>query len=116
VVETEFFFQLLMSLLAWPLGRVRRSVVAGRLARYLFPRDLRCSRMSQNLPAGHILLTLVPDPLRLSVRAPLANRAKRLRMCPWHRPAVFGRALSSEFGTLAEWKCSKQPFKLWRLT
>src|SRR5262249_49726194 len=82
VIETEFFFQLLVSLLANPSRLddarqgaqvyLRRQVgeIVFLLSRYSVFAD------EPSLVAGQMLLTLVPDPLRRSVGDPHANSSK----------------------------------------
>ena len=82
VIETEFFFQLLVSLLANPSrldgGRqgaqvsLRRQV--GEIVFLLSRHPVFADEPS--LVAGQMLLTLVPDPLRRSVGNPHADRSK----------------------------------------
>src|SRR5436309_9718693 len=82
VIETEFFFQLLVSLLANPSRldggrqgvqvRLRRQVgeIVFLLSRHPVFADEPC------LLPGQMLLTLVPDPLWWSVGDPHADRSK----------------------------------------
>src|SRR2546423_6059662 len=82
VIETEFFFQLLVSLLANPSRlddarqgaqvHLRRQVgeIVFLLSRYSVFAD------QPSLVAGQMLLTLVPDPLRRSVGNPHADCSK----------------------------------------
>src|SRR5437763_16585170 len=82
VIETEFFFQLLVSLLANPSRlddarqgaqvHLRRQVgeIVFLLSRYSVFAD------QPSLVAGQMLLTLVPDPLRRSVGNPPADCSK----------------------------------------
>src|SRR5438445_2822639 len=82
VIETKFFFQLLVSLLANPSrldgGRygaqvsLRRQV--GKIVFLLSRHPVLANQPS--LVAGQMLLTLVPDPLRRSVGNPHADRSK----------------------------------------
>src|ERR1044071_2086104 len=82
VIETKFFFQLLVSLLANPSrldgGRwgaqvsLRRQV--GKIVFLLSRHPVFANQPS--LVAGQMLLTLVPDPLRRSVGNPHADRSK----------------------------------------
>src|SRR5580658_9727961 len=82
VIEPEFFFQLLVSLLANPPrldgGRERAQVSLCRQVGevvFLLSRDPVFAD-KPSLLAGQMLLTLVPDPLRWSVRDPHANSSK----------------------------------------
>ena len=82
VIETKFFFHLLVSLLANPSrldgGRqgvqvsLRRQV--GKIVFLLSRHPVFANQPS--LVAGQMLLTLVPDPLRRSVGNPHADRSK----------------------------------------
>ena len=82
VIETEFFFELLVSLLADPPrlngGRqgaqvgLRRQV--GEIIFFLSRRTVFADE--PNLVPGEMLLTLVPDPLWWSVGDPHADRSK----------------------------------------
>lgn len=83
VIETEFFFQLLVSLLANPSrldggrqdaqNRLRRQV--GEIVFLLSRHPVFANQPS--LVAGQMLLTLIPDPLRRSVGNPHADSSKR---------------------------------------
>ena len=76
VIETEFFFQLLVSLLANPsrldgrrqAAQVGRRRQAGEIV-FLFSRHPVFADQPRLVP-GEMLLTLVPDPLRWSVGDP----------------------------------------------
>src|SRR6266568_2149549 len=82
VIETEFFFQLLVSLLANPSrldgGRQGAQVhlcrQVGEIVFLLSRHPVFADEPS--LVAGQMLLTLVPDPLRRSVGNPHADRSK----------------------------------------
>src|SRR5262245_59604138 len=82
VIETEFFLQLLVSLLANPSrldgGRKRAQVSrrrqVGEIVFLLSRHPVFADEPS--LLTGQMLLTLVPDPLRWSVRDPHANSSK----------------------------------------
>src|SRR6266550_9379301 len=97
VIETEFFFQLLVSLLANPSRlddarqgaqvHLRRQVgeIVFLLSRYSVFAD------QPSLVAGQMLLTLVPDPLRRSVGNPHAgDHLRRFRCNVWDRRARYG--------------------------
>ena len=82
VVETEFLFQLLVSLLANPSrldgGRQGAQVGLGRQVGeivFLLSRQPVFAD-EPSLVAGQMLLTLVPDPLRWSVGDPHADSSK----------------------------------------
>ena len=82
VIETEFFFQLLVSLLANPsrldgrrqAAQVGRRRQAGEIV-FLFSRHPVFADQPRLVP-GEMLLTLVPDPLRWSVGDPYADCSK----------------------------------------
>jgi hypothetical protein len=82
VIETEFFFQLLMSLLANPsrLDGSRQGAQVGlrrQIGEIVFSLSGRTVFADEpSLLAGEMLLPLVPDPLRWSVGDPHADRSK----------------------------------------
>jgi len=82
VIETEFFFQLLVSLLANPSrlddSRERAQISRRRqIGEMVFPLSRHSVFADEpSLLTGQMLLTLVPDPLRRSVGNPHASSSK----------------------------------------
>src|SRR5262245_37121753 len=82
VIETKFFFQLLVGLLVQPPrldvsrqgAQVRRGRQVGEVVLFLSRRPVFADQ--PGLLPGQMLLRLIPDPLRWSVRDPYANCRK----------------------------------------
>src|SRR5262245_63138954 len=82
VIQTKFFVQLLVSLLADPSrldgsrqgAQVRRRRQVGEVVFFLSRRPVFADQ--PGLLPGQMLLRLIPDPLRWSVRDPYANCRK----------------------------------------